>query len=87
MRVNRECTSGQMVRRIISTKDNEVYTAFAWSNKGRAAYKAQWGFIRSTVDGLATIRASHDALRRSANASWFEWLGGSAPFFWNWGVC
>ena len=32
------------------------------------------------------IRAGHDALRRSANASWFEWLEGSAPFFWNWGV-
>jgi len=38
------------------------------------------------VVGLVTIRASHDALRRSANASWLEWLEGSASFFWNWGV-
>jgi len=77
-----------MVWCIISTRGNEAYTAFVWSNKGQAAYKVQWGFIRSTVDGLATIRAGHDhdALRHSANASWFEWLEGSAPFFWNWGV-
>ena len=31
------------------------------------------------------MRAGHDAIRRSAHASWFEWLEGSAPFFWNWG--
>ncbi len=30
------------------------------------------------------MRAGHDAIRRSAQASWFEWLEGSAPFFWNW---
>jgi hypothetical protein len=84
VRVNRGCTPGQMVWRIISTRgNNKAYTAFAWSNKGRAAYKAQWGFIRSKADGRATIRAGHDALRRSANASWFKWLEGLAPFFWN----
>ena len=69
MRVIRGCTPGQMVRRIISMRGNEAYTAFVWSNKGRAAYKAQWGFIRSKEDGLATIRAGQDALRRSANAT------------------
>jgi hypothetical protein len=73
-----------MIWRIISTRgDNKAYTAFAWSNKGQAAYKAQWGFIRSKADGRATIRTGHDALRRSANASWFKWLEGLAPFFWN----
>ena len=76
-------TPGQMVRHIIGTRGNEAYTAFAWSNRGRAAYKAQWGFIRSTADGLATIRAGHDALRHCANAPWFEWLEGSASFFGN----
>ncbi len=82
--MSRGCTPGQMVRRIFGTRGHEAYTAFAWSNKGRAAYKAQWGFLRSTADGLATVRAGHDALRRSANASWFEWLKGLAPIFWNW---
>ena len=86
VKVNRGCTPGQMVWRIISSRGGEAYTAFVWSNKGRAAYKAQWGFIRAKADGRATIQAGHDALRRSANASWFKWLEGSAPFFWNWGV-
>ncbi len=35
---------------------------FAWSNKGRAAYKAQWGFIRSIADRQATILAGEDPL-------------------------
>ena len=52
----RGCTPGQMVWCIIGMRGNEAYTAFAWSNRGRAAYKAQWGFIWSTADGLATIR-------------------------------
>ncbi len=52
----------------------------------RLAHRAQWLFIRSTQDGLATVWAGHDALRRSTNASWFEWLEGLAPFFWNWGA-
>ena len=30
------------------------------------------------------VQADHDAIRWSAHASWFEWLEGSAPFFWNW---
>ncbi len=38
------------------------------------------------LDSLVTVRADHDALKRSTNASWFEWLEGLAPFFWNWGV-
>ncbi len=83
VRVNRGCTPGQMIQRIIGMRGNEGCMAFAWSKKGQAAYRAQWLFIRSTPDGLATVRAGHDALRRSANMSWFEWLEGLAPFFWN----
>ena len=40
VRVTRGCTPGQMVRRVIRMRGNEAYTAFVWSNKGRAAYKA-----------------------------------------------
>jgi hypothetical protein len=86
VRVNRGCTPGQMIRRIIGMRGNKGCTAFPWSKKGQATYRAQWLFIRSTLDGLATVWVGHDALRRSANASWFEWLEGLAPFFWNWGV-
>jgi len=40
--------------------------------------------LRGSEDGLASVEAGHDAVRRSANASWFEWLEGPAPLFWNW---
>jgi hypothetical protein len=86
VRVNRGCTPGQMIRHISGMRGNKGCTAFAWSKKGRAAYRAQWLFIRSMPDGLTMVRVGHNALRRSSNASWFEWLEGLAPFFWNWGV-
>jgi hypothetical protein len=86
VRVNRGCTPGQMIRCTIGMRGNEGCTAFAWSKKGQAAYRAQWLFIRSMSDGLAMVWAGHDALGRSANASWFKWLEGLAPFFWNGGA-
>jgi hypothetical protein len=58
---------------------------FAWTAHGRKAYTWQWKKLRSTEDGLATMHAGFDAIRRCANASWFEWTEGSAPLFWNWG--
>ena len=57
---------------------------YEWTNKGGSAYRAQGSLLRGSEDGLATVEAGHDAMRRSANASWFEWLEGSAPLFWNW---
>jgi hypothetical protein len=84
VRVTKGCSPGQMVRPLLSTKEGEGVPLFAWATKGRASYKAQWTFIHASPDGQATVRAGHDAIRRSAQASWFEWLEGSAPFFWNW---
>jgi hypothetical protein len=86
VRVNRGCTPSQMIWRTICMRGNKGCTAFAWSKKGQAAYRAQWLSIRSTLDGLATVWAGHDALRRSTNVPWFECLEGLAPFFWNWGA-
>jgi hypothetical protein len=70
VRVNRGCTPGQMIRRISGMRGNEGCTAFAWSKKGRATYRGQWLFIRSTPDDLAMVRAGHDARRCSSNTSW-----------------
>ena len=61
-----------------------VQLVYEWTNKGGSAYRAQWSWLRGSEDGLATVEAGQDAVRRSANASWFEWLEGSAPLFWNW---
>jgi hypothetical protein len=75
-----------MIWCIIGMRGNKGCTAFAWSKKGQAAYRAQWLFIRSMPDSLVMVWAGHNALGSSANTSWFEWLEGLAPFFWNWGV-
>ena len=84
IRVTRGYSPGQMVRPLLSTKEGEGMPHFAWTTKGRASYKVQWTLIHAHPDGQATVRAGHDAIRRSAHASWFEWLKGLAPFFWNW---
>jgi hypothetical protein len=84
IRVTRGCSPGQMVYPLLSTKGGEGIPLFAWTTKGRASYKAQWTLIRAHLDGRATVQAGHDAIQWSAHASWFEWLEGLAPFFWNW---
>ena len=69
-------------------KDGDIFgcirTAYDWTAIGRRAYKVQWTLLRGSEEGAATVAAGHDAVRRCANASWFEWLDGSAPLFWNW---
>ena len=61
-----------------------VQMVYEWTSKGGSAYRAHWSLLRGSEDGLASVEAGHDAVQRSANASWFEWLEGSAPLFWNW---
>ena len=81
MKIIKGCTPGQLVRCGITSSGHQSAVFYLWSTKGRAAYRAQWRFLQSSADGIATMRAGWDAIRRSANASWFEWLKGSAPFF------
>jgi hypothetical protein len=85
MKINKGCTPSQMIRHTIASWDNRSAVLYHWSAKGRSAYRAQWLFLRSSPDGLAMVRAGLDTISCSTNASWFEWLEGSAPFFWNWG--
>ena len=61
-----------------------VQLVYEWTSKGGNAYHAQWALLRGLEDGLASVEVGHNTVRRSANASWFEWLEGSAPLFWNW---
>ena len=60
-----------------------VQLVYKWTSKGGNAYHAQWSLLRGSDDGLASIEAGHNAVHRSVNASWFEWLEGSIPLFWN----
>jgi len=61
-----------------------VRAIYSWTSKGQRSYTLQWNALRGTREGRATVGAGLDALRRCANASWFEWLDGSAPIIWNW---
>ena len=85
VKIHRGCTPSEMVRGRYAWTPKGPRAVFEWTTKGRASYKSQWSHLRSSADGLATVQAGLDAIRRAANASWFEWLDGSALFFWNWG--
>ncbi len=74
----------QFVRCRMGMVLGSVQLVHKWTSKGGSAYRAQWSLLRGSEDGLASVEAGHDAVRRSANASWFEWVEGSAPLFWNW---
>jgi hypothetical protein len=58
-----------------------VQPVYEWTAKGRLSYNKQWALLRNSEEGTATVEAGFDAIRRCANASWFEWLEGSAPLF------
>jgi hypothetical protein len=75
-----------MVRNHKELRAGAVRTIYSWSVKGQQFYTSQWVIHRRSREGRATVSVGLDALRRCANASWFEWLEGSAPIFWNWPV-
>ena len=61
---------------------------------GQARYKGAHSRLRSTEVGRATVEVALDALVRAAgpytwdhelkSSTWWEWVSGSTPFFWNW---
>ena len=53
-----------------------VHSMYKWTSKGRKAYHTQWSFLWRSEDCLVTVEAGHNAVRRSVNTSWFEWLEG-----------
>ena len=77
-------TPAQMVRWRMGMVFGSVRPVYEWSAKGRLSYNKQWALLRGTEEGSATVEAGFDAIRWCANSSWFEWLEGSAPLFWNW---
>jgi hypothetical protein len=79
-------TPNQTVRNHKELRAGAVRTIYSWSAKGQQFYTSQWVIHRCSREVRATVSAGLDALRRCANASWFEWLEGSAPIFWNWPV-
>ena len=73
-----------MVRNHKELRAGAVRMIYSWSAKGQQFYMSEWNTLRGSREGWATISVGLDALRRCANAIWFEWLEGSGPIFWNW---
>ncbi len=77
-------TPGQMVQCRMGMGFGGVNAVYEWSAKGRLSYNKQWALLRGLEEGLAMLEVGLDAIQGCANASWFEWLEGSVPLFWNW---
>ena len=55
---------------------------FVWSNFGRSAYVTAWRHRLNIPNDV--WKKGADAVLRALRSSWWEWLDGSAPFFWRW---
>ena len=60
-------------------KNKQQYT---WATFGRQVYQDQWIQTRSQRE--ADMVGGMDCLQRVADATWWDWKGGSRPFFWRW---
>ena len=76
----------QLVETEYITKTGVVEMRYVWrgGERGRLRYTSQLRTLRSCQEGKASFEVGYDGIRRAAESSWFEWLEGSAPFFWNW---
>ena len=61
---------------------NSRRSRFEWTSIGRACYLDQWHQDR--VKAGDDMEAARDCIQRGTDASWWEWKGGSRPFFWRW---
>ena len=55
---------------------------FQWTTIGHLRYRDQWQYERREAG--VDIEAASDCIQRGSDASWWEWRGGSRPFFWRW---
>ena len=55
---------------------------YKWTVKGRTKY-CRWHKDHTTTLKV-DIEAGRDAIGRATQATWWEWDGGSRPFFWRW---
>ena len=87
-------TSQGRTHLITKTWKEGVGYVYCWSKKGKSAYSKDHASVRNTVEGRATVKVALDAISRAAGpytrdhdlylSTWWEWVSGSAPFFWNW---
>ena len=56
--------------------------AYVWTANGRRHYHDDWKWLMSA--DVLDVSAGRDCLTRACDASWWDWTGGSRPFFWRW---
>ena len=55
---------------------------YMWAAFGKQAYQDQWSQKRSHHE--ADMLGGINCLQLVADATWWDWKGGSRPFFWRW---
>ena len=60
----------------ITSKAGNLYS---WTKQGRNTYKKDWYFKQKF---LLDVEVARDCINRAVFCSWWNWLGGSRPFFW-----
>jgi hypothetical protein len=54
--------------------------SFSWSDGGEAGYVHWWKSIERVKK--PNVKVGRDCLMRVADFTWWNWDGGSTPFFW-----
>ena len=57
-------------------------SAYIREKGGRSYYKELWKWLRSA--DIEDVEAGRDCLCWVSDATWWDWAGGSRPFFWRW---
>jgi hypothetical protein len=58
---------------------------YIWQPKfGKVSYKGRWNMYWGESQTLKVKAPGRDAIWRVSEATWWEWIEGSAPFYWCW---
>jgi hypothetical protein len=58
--------------------------SFSWSDAGDAGYVLWWESRERERAKNPSVKVGRDCLVRVADYTWWNWDGGSTPFFWRW---
>ena len=78
----RDRHSEQLQSSISLLRWNEAQRCYTWAPFGRQVYQDRWRQRRARYG--ADMAGGFDCLQRVADATWWDWKGGSRPFFWRW---
>ena len=62
-------------------KGNQERIIYQWKKGGRAKYRRE---MKQKLKFVKDLEAARDCVRRACVCTWWDWCGGSRPFFWRW---